>query len=434
MSSGFSIQVYQNVVAGNKLTANNWGSFVEGLRFGTNAFGGYADCSFTLKLPVNQLVAIIVGLGLPQGVGSRLRVIDPYGVVCYQGMIYAVSLRMGNETMARGLDNMFNCVRVDYSVPGLRQNSNQRVFYDDAASRALYGKKVARVELPGSYGTTTPAPLGAARRFIKQHRKPREPEARVKGGEALDLALAVTCVGMVTPGLEWRYAYNAGNAEQVDTARVIKDMLGANPIAEGSANAHRGPSGSSWVEQLDTGKTLGYGQQYIATDFSNIKDSGTTIERNSGSGSPRIDIVKQAASAGSVNDRRMLFQVWENTTGNVEHEGKGLAYFREMSEVRPFQSGYRGYYDNAHVPEVFDKNQARIPLWRVRAGDWITTLGIVPNALAPTIYDDPRCFWIEETDFDVDTQTLTLSSTDEFSLEQYMGRLVGGKKVIKGSF
>jgi elongation factor P--beta-lysine ligase len=61
----------------------------------------------------------------------------------------------------------------------------------------------------------------------------------------------------------------------------------------------------------------------------------------------------------------------------------------------------------------------------------LTTLGVVPNASYATIYDDPRCFWIEETTYEVDTATLTLASASDFNVEHYMGRLIGGKRIIK---
>lgn len=429
MAGDFTIQIYSNPVRGNTLLASNWGAFVEGLTFSTNAFGGYAACEFTLRFDYPTLFNYVNGIaGQPSYVTNRIRILDPFGVVCYEGMLYALTLHAGNETQGVSADNLYNCVAIDYDVP-YKDHTDTRVTYNDnSTSRATFGKKCARYHLPGAYPRATLTPGSTARRFVKQHRAPGKPNSKRKGGDNAELSLQVACVGLITPALEWRYAFS-NLATQVDTSQIVKDLLGANPIPEGSNGAGRGPANSGWVEVLNAAHTLGYGQEFInATTFGNIASSGTNVERNSGSGSQRIEIVQQLATYGSVNDRRMLFQVWDD---GVTNAGKGIAWFTEMSETMPFVGGYNGYYDLAHEPTVMDAGQTRIPLWRVRAGKWLTTLGVVPNASYASIYDDPRCFWIEETAYEVDTATLTLASASDFNVEQYMGRLIGGKRIIK---
>lgn len=429
MAGDFTIQIYTNPVRGNMLLASHWGAFAEGLTFSSNAFGGYAACEFALRFDYPQLLGYINGYaGQPSYVTNRIRITDPFGAVCYEGMLYALQLRAGSEELGVSADNLFNCVAVSYDVPYKTRTDTKFSYYDDAASRTTFAKKTARLNLPGAYPAATTTPASTARRFIKQHRKPGKPNSKKKGGDSADMAMQVSCVGLATPALEWRYAFS-NLAAQVDTSQIVKDMLGANPIAEGVTGAGRGPTNSGWVEILNAANTLGYGQPFLhSSNFGNLASSGTLVERNCGSGKTRIEIVQQAAQYGSVNDRRMLFQVWDDGAANA---GKGLAYFTEMSETRPLTTGYNGYYDHAHLPIVRDAGLTRIPLWRVRAGKWLTTLGIVPDTSYGSVYDDPRCFWIEETTYDVDNATLTLSSSSEFNLEQYVGRLIGGKRIIK---
>lgn len=428
ISSLFRIKVYSNPVRDNKLVAD-WTPYVEALNWSTNAFGGFGQCTFSLKRPLKYFLSILYGWGQPTFVTNRIRITDPFGEIVYEGMIYALSARVGTEIVSRSAHSLFNCVSVDYTITQGRRVPVQRSQWaDDAVSRAAFGKKVQRLELPGSYTSVSPTPQAVATRFINQHRMPATPDAKVKGGESAELRMEVSCVGLVTPALEWRYAFGT-RATGVDTAQIVKDILGANPVPEGSAGAGVGPSGSGWYERLNYARSLGYGQEFISTNFAGILNSGTVAERNLGSGSQRIEIVRLAAQQGSVNQRRMLFQVWADRTANAS---KGIAHFKEMSETRPQTPGYTGYYDRAFYPIVWNAGQTRIPLWRLRAGRWITTFGIAPQSLYPTIYDDPRCFWIEETNYDVDTATLTLSPNDEFNAEQYLGRLIGGKKVITG--
>jgi len=252
VAEGFEIRVYQNRVLGTKLLAKHWGSFAEGLKFGTNAFGGYGTCTFSLKFKTEQLLAYLNGYGSEPGyVTNRIRIIDPHGVCVYEGMIYALALHLGNETIARSADNLFNVVRADYSTAWFSNTQNQTYYTDDAASRALYGKKVKRLQLPGTYNPYTPAAAtGQAQRFLNLHSTPQDPQPTTKGGSSSVIKLDVSCVGLATPGLEWRFAFSTLTAS-VDTAEIIKDMILPGPNAEGVGAAGRGRSGSNWVEPLN---------------------------------------------------------------------------------------------------------------------------------------------------------------------------------------
>ena len=425
MPGDFTIQVYTNPVRANTLLTNAWGAYAEGLTFSTNAFGGYAACEFTLRLDYPQLLNYLYGTtDQPSYVTNRIRILDPFGVVVYEGMIYSLALTAGSETFAVSADNLYNCAGVEYDVVYATRTETRVAFYNDGNSRAAFGKKATRQRLDGVYALAATVPGQVAARFVTQHAALGKPSSRTKGGDSTDLQMQVSCVGLATT-LEWRYAYNNLTAS-VDTSQIVKDMLSAGAIPERTAGAHKGING--WIEQLDDNKKLAFGQEFISpTNFTNIATSGASVPRNVRSGVPRIEIIQQAASYGSSNYRRMLFQVWHDDA----NAGKGIPYFVEQSEKRPEQNGYSGYFDYAHEPTVLDAGQTRIPLWRTRAGKWITTLGVVPNTNYPSVYTDPRCFWIEETTYDVDAATLTLSSASEFNLTQYIGRLIGGKRVIK---
>jgi hypothetical protein len=313
MAQNFTINVFQNRAVGTRLLANHWGQFAEGLKFGTNAFGGYGTCTFSLRFRAEQLMRYLVGYGSqPTYVTNRIRIVDPLGIPCYEGMIYALSLKLGNEVIARSAENLFNCVRADFQTSWGSHTQNNTYYVDDAASRALFGKKVKRLELPGTYNPfTLTAATGQAQRFLTLHKTPQDPQATVVGGSNNVLKMDVSCVGQITPGLEWRFAFS-NLTKQADTAEIIKDMILPGSISEGNQHAKRGRANSGWVELLNTGGTLAFAQQFLSTDTSHIANSGVSIERNSGSGGSRIDIAKHAAGFGSNNQRRMLLQVWDD--------------------------------------------------------------------------------------------------------------------------
>lgn len=426
MDPTFRVQIYSNIVRANVLL-DDWTYYVEGLNFGTEDFGGYGACTFTLKRDLPSLLRFLNGYSdQPSFITNRIRVIDPFGAVAYEGALWTLTLRVGGETYSRSADSLFNCARVDYKVG----SDTYSAYYDDASSRNTFGKKAVQIDLRGTYPAGSGTPLSVAKRQVKRRRQGGTPDQKTKGGAQSELAMEVTCVGLGTQALSSRYAVS-NIATLVDSSQIPKDMLGANLIAEGAPNAARGPSGG-WTEFLDTSKTLGFGQQFIhPTNFTNIRTSGTMIENNRGSGSTRLEIIKQALENGSSNDRPMLFQVWDDGSANA---GKGIAHFRELSETRPFPegNGYDGYFDVAGEPIVMNAGMSTIPLWRVRAGKFMTTVGIVPNAIYPSVYQDPRVFYIAGTNFDVDSYTLTLNSDEDFDPAVYLGRLIGGKKVIKG--
>lgn len=429
----FNVLIYDNIVRSNVLLAN-WTNYVSGLTFGTSAMGGYATCEFTLKKDFDSLLQIVEGTtGTPTYCTNRIRITaqesEVAGAVVWEGMIYNLELTYGNATISRSVDSLFNIARTDYTVATVPpKNKSSR--YNDATSRATFGNKVFRQSLGGAFASADTTPTQLSRRYVTQHKNPGKSSAKGLGGASDELTLSVSCVGFAST-LEWRDAFN-NDATSNDTAQIVKDMIRAGSVADGGTGA--GVGRNNWVEILtDSNNTIGFGAQHIAESFANVANSSVTVARNLIQGTSRLEIIKGVAAFGSSNYRRMLFQVWDDGTSNA---GKGIPYFVEQPSARGGASGYTGYYDNTKTGTVFNANMARIPLYLVRAGQWMTSLDL-PQSTYVTIstpFDDPRMFWIEETNYSTDTQTLTLTSSADFNIATYLGRLINGQRRITEQF
>lgn len=424
----FSVLIYSNVVRGN-VFLDNWTPYVSGLVFNTHAMSGYATCEFTVKRDFDTLYHYVEGAaGQPTYCTNRIRVVAQEGVV-WEGMIYDLTLTYGGATLSRSVESLFNIARTDYTV-ATNPPTNKASRYNDATSRATFGNKVFRQELGGAFANADTTPTRLSQRFVTQHKNPGKSSSKTLGGDNTDLTLSVSCIGFAAT-LDWRYGFN-NDATSNDSSQIVKDMVRAGTVADGGVGA--GIGRNNWSEILtDTNNTIGFGAQFVGETFANVATSGVQVARNLVQGTTRLEIIKSVAAFGSSNYRRMLFQIWDD--GNT-NSGKGVPYFVEQPTARGGQSGYSGYYDHSVYGYVWDANYARIPLYMVRAGQWVTALDLPASTYATitNAFDDPRMFWIEETSYSADTYTLTLTASQEFNVATYLGRLINDKRFITEQF
>lgn len=429
----FNVLVYSSPVRGNLLVAN-WTEYVSGLRFASEAFGGFASCSFTLKRDFQTLFNYVEGThAAPSYVSNRIIITEQErGRVVYQGKIHTLTLTYGTAVRGRSLDQLYNIARLGFTL----RNYNTTVWsvYADTASQANYGTRVYRADLDGVYidGTN---PTNRATRFVVTHSAPSQPTAKVNGGAGDDLKLEVDCVGLSEELLNRFSENNRGTAQ--DTGEIVKDQLRAGAITSG-VGAWRGQNG--WYEMLhSSGAASGsipYAVEGIETSLlGNIASSGVTISASEVHSRSRWDVIKAAAGYGSSSSKRMLFQVWEQTDLRTAtgQNGKGLAYFAAQPTARSNDSSYTGYFDNSRSGFVFDKSGQRVPLHTVRAGQWITSMDVPAKNFGPvtSVFDDPRAFWIERAEYDADNYTLTLSSENDNNPDRYFANMLATRKIFR---
>lgn len=427
----FNVLVYSNVPRGNELLAD-WTNYVSGLRFASEAFGGYASCSFTLKLDYKALLNIVEGVtARPTYISNRVRIRDERGVVRYEGKIFNLTLTVGAATHGRSLDQLFNIARFGYTLRGY--NTPVWAVYSDATSRGLFGNRVYRTDIDGIFANGT-NPLNRATRFVVTHRSPSKPQPQVTGGSGDEISLQVDCVGL-SEELMVRYAENT-RGTATDTGQIVKDLLRAGSVPSG-AGAWRGQNG--WAENLHTsfgssGSIPFAAESIDTTDLTQIATTGITIAPVEVHNAARWDILKACAAYGTSNNKRVLFQVWEQDGRSVaQQNGKGRAYWVEQPSIRGGASGYTGYYNNTNTGVVFDSRGERIPAYAVRAGQWMTTMNMPSKTYGgvTSVFDDPRMFWIERAEYDADSHVLTLSSENDASTERYLANLMAQKKVLR---
>lgn len=386
----------------------DWTEVVQGLQFSTSAFGGFQSCSFLLKRGFDALWRILEGKsGQPTYVTNRLRIEDPSqnpGVrVPWEGLIATIELQYGQQVKSRTYRTLYNAVRVQhFKTTGKKKTYTVKT---NAASQNKFGIRVyaTDTQLRGNKNSTQPVAM--ATRFLQQHKNPPRASGTEFGGVEGDVYARVTAMGWADT-LRWRFAYNTKGAAAVDTGQTVQDLLAATAV--------RG-----WQEP----EVGNWGQQFIEANFNRVQTSGITVAPKNVQGRTRLDIISELCRYGSADGRRMLFQVFQG-----QSSAKGGCWFTPQFNDLPFTSDYRCYYFSSVQNKVFNRNDARIPLWAVRAGNWIVDKDslLTPPRTAQDIFDDPRAIWIEETQYDVDNDRLKIMTTDQSSSEIYLARVIEG--------
>lgn len=423
----FHTLVYNNIVR-NNAQLDNWTQYVENLSFSTAANAGFAECSFTLKVPFSMARVLVMGqTNAPSFVTNRVLITDQQDNTVYEGMIHTMTLRYSGATLGASIDNLYTASRVTYA----QTDTGLSYFTVSTQNTALWGVKVFTMDTNAAFtSATTPRIVG--NRHVAQHSFPSKPDSKQLGGSGNEIVLEVSCVGFAAT-LGFRYAYNASGGGQ-DTFSIVQDM-----ITGGAASGNNSGTGNDgWVERLVSsddhtkgdGGNIPYRAQWIGTSV-NGTSTGVSVPpfALSSSGQTRQEIIQQALSYGNSSGYRLLFQVWEG-----KNSGKGQAGVYVQSQVKGGVRGYAGYYDDSG--EVFDSNHDRVNLWNVRAGQWITSLDLEASDVTyggtdrTSPFQDPRAFWIEHTTYDAERGTLTLATTNEFNIALYLGRVVNGVRVI----
>lgn len=426
----FTVQVYSNVPRGN-LLLDNWTDYVSGLTFSSEAFGGFASCAFTLRKDYQTLFNIVEGTtNSPTYISNRVRITDERGSVCYEGKIHTLTLTHGSTAVSRSLDELHNIAKMNYT---LTNGMYVWAVYSDATSRGLFGNRVFMTDLEGVFANGT-NPLNRATRYVTTHKAPSKPTPQTTGGGGDDLSLEVNCVGL-SEELLVRYAWNSRGAA-VDTGQIVKDLLRAGATPSG-AGSWRGQNG--WNENLHTsfGASGSIPFQVESIEYSNLNSIATTsvtIAPNEVQGQSRWEIIRACAAYGSSNNKRLLFQVWDQQgRSSTAQNGKGLAVFAEQPTARSTASSYTGYFNNTRTGVVMDTGGAFYPPWLVRAGQWMTTVNVPAKNYGgiSSVFDDPRAFWIERAEYDADNYRLTLHSDNDFDVARLLANLLAGSKTMR---
>jgi hypothetical protein len=411
---------------------------VENLSFGTNAFGGYASCSFTLKYNFDVLWAMLEDVNGRGLLCRRIEIVDDFGETVYRGLVSDMVIDLGGQVFSRTLENTYTGVRLNHAAPTHGMWHRFTTDYD-WSSVQRYGMKVFVEEdfdfLSKVWEDTA---LSRVNRTLAMFSTPPRVKPVRFGEMGETISMQVDGVGLHST-LGWRYAWNSFRTKRIYTNELIEQMLKAGPFGTTgvpsypASNVSISDEEKYWVELMiddyDTHVAGGpytgngyfpWGQQFISTDFSRIKESNILCATNLSSGENRLNIIQAALEQGGANDRRMLFMVWEDPAS-----GKGLAHFRKQDIDVPYTAGYNGYYYGAKNDLIFNKHMTPIPFWQVRAGKWLTVTDVVlasqipePTGEVSDVFRRPDTFWIEETSYDVDGHKLTVSTTNDFDLRR----------------
>lgn len=334
-------------------------SYVTGIQWTTALEGGYQTA--TIDLSMNSVQAWQL---LTNYVGARLVVTNPHAtnsdMICWEGLVYTVTLDDGKNAINRSLANVYNRVRVTYSTITYDAAGNpvfgQQVTTanaNDAASQALYGIR----ELNYIIGGTDAASAAALRDTLLSRYSTLQaiPQYAQRGGGGSPQYIRVTleCAGIYET-LDKRF-YTSATTTNANLDVIVKAAL--TSVA-----------------------------QFASSDQSNIAANTQQRSQYSQGNVTAQVFIAGLSSLGGPNNRRFYFGFYENAKCYYVEEPTAVVYRARR-------------YDPTEA--IYDATTGIVvPPWLVRPGNIIRFDDLVPDEVSySSAFADPRSFLIGSVQF-----------------------------------
>jgi len=285
--------------------------------------------------------------------------------VCWEGMVYQVSVDDGKRKVTRSMANVYNSVTVAYSSTDYTQATPQgaqvaTVTLTDSPSQALYGFRqlVYTVGEMNSTDATRLATILLARYGYPQTVIGGESVGDAPGGN--EVRVSIDCVGYGEVLDKYIYTSALTTTQSLDT--LVKNVI--------TAHATAGPT------------------QILSTNYANVTVNSLTRPRWQLKNITALDYINDVCAYGSGSfAEQNLFGVTENRQIYYNPFPSTLSYWQSM-----FDSSERVYsYDSGGVVDP----------WNVRPGKLIAIGDILPDTGYPYDFDvtDVEQFLIGEVKF-----------------------------------
>jgi hypothetical protein len=282
-------------------------------------------------------------------------------MIAWEGMIYAVTVDNGRNSISRTLANCYNQVRVTYSTITYDASGNQvlgaqatTADVNDTASQATYGIRELKYVVGGAIATDA-TQLSTV--LLNQYRNPLAQQTvanRGGGGSISNMRVTLDAVGW------W---------ESLDKRFYVQMVVTANGNVDVPLKAC----------------LTGVGQ-FVNADQSGIAANTFQTTRYSDGNQTAQNYINKLCSLGGVNGRRYYFQLLDNAKASYFEEPTTAAY--RARRLDPTEA----VYDAA--------TNAIVPPWLVLPGRIISFDDLLPDALTYTsALLNARTFLIGETRF-----------------------------------
>lgn len=322
-------------------------------RYACSAIGGPRSATITATGDANDLWELI------EFIRSPVKIYSDHGDFVWWGFVSEVELKLGRMTAAVSLDGVANRVAVVFSKVEEGETSGEQAstpWADHLISQNEYGIR----ELLYSTSGATEAHALAARAAILEQLKFPLPFQSFTGEEVEKPSATIYCRGWFDT-LEWRY-YQDLTTAPVDTA--------AQAVAIAAA-------GGQFFTAIECGLTSG-----IVTNP--YRDGQATA----------LYELSELLRMGTTNQRRML--------ANVDI-GRRLHITEEPVNV---QANTWLLTKDGELRDPFDTPVRKDTC---PAGVWARLKDVIPGSLDTSLLADPTLMFVEESEYDVSTETLSLT-------------------------
>lgn len=340
-----------------------------------SAVGGYDTASFELAVYAADADFWFDRLG------CEIKVfIDNPILPAWEGYVNRINFAIGALTYTSSLDELANRVSVTYSAPGVAATPQRTTAVNNTDSQAIYGVKEGALDgylIEGTNVTKFDAlqAMVLATQAFPQKSTIFNPQGQTGG------LLSVECLGW-SHTLEW-VKYTETAAAAIDADQIFTDILATYPN----------------------------------TDFFDVTDTGL--------------ITANPSFAQNPNSR--INQTYWEMFQSIQEAGDGSS--RWVMGITPTVNGVRRFYYRSATTTtkyILRSSEGRIrDIYGQLVNPWIVQpdVGVKVADYAvgwnKSIGDDPTTFYIDTIDYDANSQSVQLGSTDNitaegsFNLRQY---------------
>lgn len=369
-----NLNLYQKPKAGNGFVARY---SVFNYKHRILAMGGFdtASCQIAIDRKGGEQA-------FEQWIGSRVAVYAQNAAVpIWEGLINRIILKAGAAVFTVSLDEMFNKVRVTFSQKNVAINTQYTTPVNNTTSQGIYGIKEGNIDALGSGSSSADitAKTTLANRYLATRGYPKVSTA-FAGSSANDL-LTVEMIGIYHT-LKWE-TYDPGAETGVTTPTVWFPALFVTAAASRFSNLN------TFFDNTDAT------QISANAAFNAPLSRGTTYWDSIVSLTEPGDGVSRWVTGITPTDpntgTRRLYYALANTA--IEYT---LSTRRDVGRVRTIYG-------------------APVPPWEVRPDRGVRVMDVLTgwNLLG----DDPREFYLEAVNYDAESQTVSLQSSDNIELE-----------------
>lgn len=345
-----------------------------------SAFGGFDTMTCTFAVDIETAEAILIN-----NLGSRVACYVDDNRPIWEGFINRITYRPGGMEFTRSFDEMANRVRVLYYRTSTGATEGNSTVVNNTSSQALYGIKDATYDADINYGANVTQKAAVRTIKLAQNAFPLV-SSRFSSGGAL---ITIECQGFYWL---WDWSIYQNTSVTLRTASIFVIRLANNTTASVPDNMLR-------IYQTGVGSGSPAAARIVVNSSFNISDENT-------SGQTYLQVLQGVTESGNGS----------------------IPWVLGITPPDPLASGALSrlvYYQPANLNVIYttkalsepgvirDSFGRKIDPWRVQADGVIRVTDVLAGYnLAGS---DPRQTYIQQVNYNAETQTVTYQGIDDIT-------------------